>query len=80
MEHISAAFSIEGIILTARARKFWGGIGLVLFVIVWAVACAMIAEHLPNWRLLKLAFFVVAGMGWGLPILPLLSWMNRGSS
>ena len=26
----------------------------------------------------QLAFYLVAGLGWGVPILPLLSWMNRG--
>jgi hypothetical protein len=26
----------------------------------------------------KLAYFAIVGIGWGLPIIPLITWMNRG--
>jgi hypothetical protein len=28
--------------------------------------------------MIKLVFFAVAGLAWGLPLLPLMTWMNRG--
>lgn len=37
-----------------------------------------IAERLPGHWAAQLAFYVVAGLGWGLPVFPLIAWMNRG--
>jgi Protein of unknown function (DUF2842) len=37
----------------------------------------MIGERLPDQALVKGIFFAVAGLAWGAPVLPLLSWMNR---
>ncbi len=43
---------------------------------VWAVLA--VSEHLPDNTPVKLIYFAITGMAWGLPILPLISWMNRG--
>jgi hypothetical protein len=32
---------------------------------------------LPRNFLLELVFFAVAGVAWGLPLFPLLAWMNK---
>jgi hypothetical protein len=64
--------------MSARVRKFIGGIGIVAFLAAYAWAVVMIGEHIPDHWAAKLAFYGVAGMAWGLPILPLISWMNRG--
>jgi hypothetical protein len=64
--------------MSARVRKFIGGIGIVAFLAAYAWAVVMIGEHIPDQWAAKLAFYGVAGMAWGLPILPLISWMNRG--
>ena len=39
---------------------------------------ASLGEGVPDHWAAKLAFYVVAGVCWGVPILPLISWMNRG--
>ena len=44
-----------------------------------SVAAVFIAERLPDTLWVQTVFFIVAGLGWGVPILPLISWMNRGS-
>ncbi len=64
--------------MPARVRKLIGGVGIVLFVVAYAAAVATIAGHLPDNALLKLGFFAVAGICWGLPLIPFISWMNRG--
>jgi hypothetical protein len=64
--------------MTARVRKFIGGIAVVVFLIAYAALVATIADHVPKAWPFQLAFFVAAGILWGVPILPLLSWMNRG--
>ena len=40
----------------------------------WAVT---INDRLPNIWWLDLIFFTVAGVGWGLPLIPLLRWAER---
>lgn len=43
---------------------------------VWAVIS--IGEHLPDHWLAQLAFYGLAGILWGVPLLPLFSWAERG--
>lgn len=64
--------------MTARTRKFLGTFAILAFLVVYIGLVGMLAEHIPKHWAAQLAYFVIAGMGWGVPILPLLSWMNRG--
>jgi hypothetical protein len=65
--------------MTIRTRKFIGAIGLLTLVIVWALLVVGFAQMLPIWEnmLAQFAFYVVAGLGWVLPAMPLVSWMSR---
>lgn len=63
--------------MTARVRKIFGGIGLLAFLAAYIWAATAISDHLPD-GMWKMAFFAVAGLAWGVPVLPLISWMNRG--
>jgi hypothetical protein len=63
---------------SARIRKLIGLFGILAFLIAYAVAAAMVGEHVPDHWAAKLAFYVVAGAAWGVPILPLIRWMNSG--
>jgi hypothetical protein len=64
--------------MKARTRKLIGSMGIVGFLGFYVGAVAMLAERLPPDRWVQLVYFVVAGVGWGLPIIPLIWWMNRG--
>ncbi len=64
--------------MTARVRKIFGGIGLLAFLAAYVWAATAISDHLPDTGPAKMVFFAVAGLAWGLPVLPLISWMNRG--
>ena len=64
--------------MTARARKFIGGIAILAFLAGYVWLASLISDHLPDLWWARLAFYAVVGMAWGVPILPLLSWMNRG--
>lgn len=64
--------------MSARVRKFVGGIGILVFLAAYIWAVTTIAEYVPDQVFIKTLFYAVAGIGWGVPILPLLSWMNRG--
>ena len=69
--HISA--------MTIRTRKFFGTIFLLILVVVWSLLGMTIAQTpwLANSGLLQAIFYVVAGIGWVLPAMPIVSWMSR---
>ena len=69
--HISA--------MTIRTRKFFGTIFLLVLVVVWSLMGMTLAQTpwLANSGLLQAIFYVVAGLGWVLPAMPIISWMAR---
>ena len=61
-----------------RTRKFIGAILLLVLVSVWALLAMGVAQLLPaNSVLVALVYYLVAGLGWALPAMPLISWMSR---
>lgn len=64
--------------LSARVRKLIGLVAILAFLAGYIVVMASLGERVPDHWAAKLAFYVVAGVCWGVPILPLISWMNRG--
>ncbi len=65
--------------MTIRTRKFFGTIALLVLVVVWSLLGMTIAQTpwLANSGLLQAIFYVVAGLGWVLPAMPIISWMSR---
>jgi hypothetical protein len=62
-----------------RTRKLLGTIALLLLLVVWSLV-GMAAAQMPslaNSRLFQAIFYVVAGIGWVLPAMPIVSWMSR---
>jgi hypothetical protein len=64
--------------MSARTRKLIGSMGIVAFLGLYIAVVATLAEHLPTNAIVQLVFFVLAGVCWGGPLIPLISWMNRG--
>lgn len=62
-----------------RTRKFLGAIALIVLAAVWALVGMAVAQmpFLVQSGLLQAIFYVVAGMGWVLPAMPIVSWMSR---
>jgi len=65
--------------MTIRTRKFFGAIFLLLLAAAWSLAGMAVAQipALANSGWLQAIFYVVAGMGWVLPAMPIVSWMSR---
>ena len=62
-----------------RARKFVGTIALLVLVSVWgllAMALAQSAVVQANGAI-EVIYYVIAGLGWVLPAMPLIRWMSR---
>jgi hypothetical protein len=63
---------------SARVRKLIGLFGILIFLVLYAALVATVGDHVPKHWAAQLGFYLVAGTAWGVPILPLISWMNRG--
>ena len=66
-------------VMTIRTRKLFGTIALLVLVVVWSLMGMTVAQTpwLANSGLLQAVFYVVAGIGWVLPAMPIISWMAR---
>jgi uncharacterized protein DUF2842 len=62
-----------------RTRKLLGTVALLLLAAVWSLMGMTVAQTpwLANSGLLQAIFYVVAGLGWVVPAMPLISWMSR---
>ena len=62
-----------------RTRKLLGTIALLLLATVWSLMGMAVAQMpwLANSGWLQAIFYVVAGLGWVLPAMPIVSWMLR---
>ena len=63
--------------MSLRFRKLIGAFALLALVIVWALVAMAVAQFPPifNNAILAGLFYVVAGIGWILPAMPLIKWM-----
>ena len=65
--------------MSIRARKLIGTVALFALVIVWALVAMAIAQFPPifNSPWIAGAYYVIAGIGWVLPAMPLVKWMLK---
>ncbi len=62
-----------------RLRKFIGAVALLALVMVWAlVAMALAQSALTDVNgFVATLYYIVAGLGWVLPAMPIISWMSK---
>jgi hypothetical protein len=62
-----------------RLRKFIGAVALFVLVIVWALVAMALAQAplIHDNTIASIAYYVLAGLGWVVPAMPLVSWMSR---
>lgn len=65
--------------MPVRIRKLIGAVALLVLVTVWALLAMAVAQFAfaSNNSLVAWLFYVVAGLGWVLPAMPVVSWMSR---
>jgi hypothetical protein len=65
--------------MPVRTRKFIGAVALLLLVCVWGLLAMALAQsvltNINGW--VAALYYVVAGLGWVLPAMPLVSWMSK---
>ena len=76
---LSLAMTCVLFVMSPRLRKFIGTIALLILVVVWALV-AMALAQMPAIRenaVVSVAYYVIAGLGWCLPAIPIVTWMSR---
>ncbi|HVQ80246.1 MAG: DUF2842 domain-containing protein [Pseudolabrys sp.] len=65
--------------MSIRARKFVGTIALIVLVAVWALLAMALAQSVLTDinGFVAALYYIIAGLGWVLPAMPLISWMAR---
>jgi hypothetical protein len=65
--------------MSVRSRKFVGTIALLALVCVWGLLAMALAQSVLTDinGLVAAIYYVVAGLGWVLPAMPLISWMAK---
>jgi hypothetical protein len=67
--------------MPVRLRKLIGTVALLVLVTVWALVAMAVAQFPPIFNNPWIAgvYYAVAGIGWVLPAMPLITWMATGS-
>jgi hypothetical protein len=65
--------------MPARIRKLIGAVALLVLVCIWGLLAMALAQSvLTNINgFVAAIYYVVAGLGWVLPAMPLISWMAK---
>jgi len=65
--------------MSIRTRKLIGAVGLLTLACVWGLVAMALAQsvltNINGW--IAALYYMVAGLGWVLPAMPLVSWMSR---
>ena len=60
-------------------RKLIGSVALLSLVVVWGLLAIALAQsvltNINGW--VATIYYIVAGLGWVLPAMPLISWMAK---
>lgn len=65
--------------MSPRIRKLIGTLALFALVIGWALIAMAVAQFPPIFNNAWIAglYYVIAGLGWVLPAMPLVRWMQK---
>jgi predicted membrane channel-forming protein YqfA (hemolysin III family) len=67
--------------MNPRLRKAVGALGMLTFVVVYAFVAMALADSRPVNEapaLVRTVVYMVLGLAWVLPMMPLIVWMERG--
>ena len=65
--------------MSIRTRKLIGTVALLVLVSVWGLLAMALAQSVLTDinGFVAAIYYVVAGLGWVLPAMPLISWMAK---
>jgi uncharacterized membrane protein YuzA (DUF378 family) len=72
--------AVRSLHLNSRVRKLIGGGAMLVFVVVYALIAMAFAQSRPIQEaqgLVQTLCYVILGLAWILPLMPLIKWMER---
>jgi hypothetical protein len=62
-----------------RQRKLIGAFALIALIVVWSLIAMALAQlpAIKAYGVIEVIYYVVMGLGWVLPAMPLIRWMSR---
>ena len=64
--------------MSGRWRSFLGGIAILVFLAAYVWIAVAVGDFIPDHWAARLVYFAVVGTAWGVPLVPVLSWISRG--
>lgn len=61
-----------------RTRKAVATVGVLAFLAFYIWLVTVLAGFIPQVWWAQVLYFAVAGLAWGVPILPLIKWAEKG--
>lgn len=58
-------------------RRIVACVGIILFLILYVWGVTTVGGYLPSHPVIQILYYGVAGMAWGIPVLPLISWSEK---
>lgn len=63
--------------MNPRARRAIAALSVILFLAFYVWAVIAVGRFVPQVWWAQVLYFAVAGLAWGVPILPLIRWAER---
>ena len=63
--------------MNPRLRRFIASMAVLVFLAFWVWGAVTLSEFLPDLIWVDMIYFIVAGIGWGIPLIPLLRWAEK---
>jgi len=63
--------------MNPRARRALAALGVILFLTFYVWTVIAVGRFVPEVWWAQVLYFAVAGLAWGVPILPLIRWAEK---
>jgi len=65
--------------MSSRTRKLIGTVAMLILIVVWGLLAMALAQSVLTDinGFVATIFYIVAGLGWVLPAMPLVKWMAQ---
>jgi hypothetical protein len=65
--------------MNIRTRKFLGTIALIILAVCWTLLAMALAQSVLTSinGFTAFIYYVIAGLGWVLPAMPIVKWMSK---
>ncbi len=58
-------------------RRIVACVGILIFLMAYLWGVTTLGGYLPTHPVIQILFYGVAGLAWGIPVLPLISWSEK---